>query len=231
MSELTHDEIREILPDYALSLLDQSERAQVVAHLAGCPSCRAELADYTTVVDKLPLAAPIVDPSPALKARLRQRIAPAPQPAAVSWWERLFGRSAPARWQPVLALAALVLLLSVVVIWQLAGRDANSQITLSPTDAAPAASGLINIAADGRTATLAVTGLPELPADQQYQLWLIVDGQRQSGAIFSVDEGGGATVPIDAARPLAEYGAFGITVEPAGGSPGPTGARVLGYGL
>ncbi|MCB0014777.1 MAG: zf-HC2 domain-containing protein, partial [Anaerolineales bacterium] len=64
MSELTHDEIREILPDYALSLLDQSERAQVVAHLAGCPSCRAELADYTTVVDKLPLAAPIVDPSP-----------------------------------------------------------------------------------------------------------------------------------------------------------------------
>ncbi|MCB0019650.1 MAG: anti-sigma factor [Anaerolineales bacterium] len=231
MSELTHDEIREILPDYALSLLDQSERAQVVAHLAGCPSCRAELADYTTVVDKLPLAAPIVDPSPALKARLRQRIAPAAQPAAVSWWERLFGRSAPARWQPVLALAALVLLLSVVVIWQLAGRDANSQITLSPTEVAPAASGLINITADGRTATLAVTGLPELPADQQYQLWLIVDGQRQSGAIFSVDEGGGATVPIDAARPLAEYGAFGITVEPAGGSPGPTGARVLGYGL
>ena len=231
MSELTHDEIREILPDYALSLLDQSERAQVVAHLAGCPSCRAELADYTTVVDKLPLAAPIVDPSPALKARLRQRIAPAPQPTAVSWWERLFGRSAPARWQPVLALAALVLLLSVVVIWQLAGRDANSQITLSPTEVAPAASGLINITADGRTATLAVTGLPELPADQQYQLWLIVDGQRQSGAIFSVDEGGGATVPIDAARPLAEYGAFGITVEPAGGSPGPTGARVLGYGL
>ena len=230
MSELTHDEIREILPDYALSLLDQSERAQVVAHLAGCPSCRAELADYTTVVDKLPLAAPIVDPSPALKARLRQRIAPAPQPAAVSWWERLFGRSAPARWQPVLGLAALVLLLSVV-IWQLAGRDANSQITLSPTEVAPAASGLINITADGRTATLAVTGLPELPADQQYQLWLIVDGQRQSGAIFSVDEGGGATVPIDAARPLAEYGAFGITVEPAGGSPGPTGARVLGYGL
>ncbi|MCB0008659.1 MAG: anti-sigma factor [Anaerolineales bacterium] len=231
MSELTHDEIREILPDYALSLLDQSERAQVVAHLAGCPSCRAELADYTTVVDKLPLAAPIVDPSPALKARLRQRIAPAPQPAAVSWWERLFGRSAPARWQPVLALAALVLLMSAVVIWQLAGRDANSQITLSPTEVAPAASGLINITADGRTATLAVTGLPELPADQQYQLWLIVDGQRQSGAIFSVDEGGGATVPIDAARPLAEYGAFGITVEPAGGSPGPTGARVLGYGL
>ncbi|MCB0026845.1 MAG: anti-sigma factor [Anaerolineales bacterium] len=230
MSELTHDEIREILPDYALSLLDQSERAQVVAHLAGCPSCRAELADYTTVVDKLPLAAPIVDPSPALKARLRQRIAPEQQPAAVSWWERLFGRSAPARWQPVLGLAALVLLLSVV-IWQLAGRDANSQITLSPTEVAPAASGLINITADGRTATLAVTGLPELPADQQYQLWLIVDGQRQSGAIFSVDEGGGATVPIDAARPLAEYGAFGITVEPAGGSPGPTGARVLGYGL
>lgn len=86
MSELTHDEIRERLPDYALDLLDESERTQVATHLAGCASCRAELADYTAVVDKLPLAAPTVEPSPALKTRLRQRITPAPQPVALSWW-------------------------------------------------------------------------------------------------------------------------------------------------
>ena len=80
-------------------------------------------------------------------------------------------------------------------------------------------------------ATLSITDLPKLPADKQYQLWLIQDGQRDSGAVFSVDTNGSAQVNIDAKRPLTEYRAFGITIEPAGGSPGPTGERVLGFNL
>ena len=78
---------------------------------------------------------------------------------------------------------------------------------------------------------LTVAGLPVLSPEQQYQLWLIVDGQRASGAIFSVNEDGWAKVSVDSERPLAEYGAFGITIEPTGGSPGPTGERVLGHEL
>ena len=80
-------------------------------------------------------------------------------------------------------------------------------------------------------ATLTITNLPPLTTEQQYQLWLIHDGQQDSGAVFSVDDEGWAEVTIDAQRPLTSYGAFGITIEPAGGSPGPTGQRVLGFNL
>ena len=34
---------------------------------------------------------------------------------------------------------------------------------------------------------------------------------------------------VDSERPLSEYGAFGITIEPADGSPGLTGEQVLDH--
>jgi hypothetical protein len=67
-----------------------------------------------------------------------------------------------------------------------------------------------------------VAELPDLPADQQYQLWLIRDGQPQSAGVFSPAEGDQQarlllTLPRDADSFLV-----GITVEPYGGSPAPT---------
>jgi hypothetical protein len=52
-----------------------------------------------------------------------------------------------------------------------------------------------------------------------------------SGAVFSVDEDGYRGLEIESDEPLQDFESFGITVEPAGGSPGPTGDRVLGYNL
>lgn len=66
-----------------------------------------------------------------------------------------------------------------------------------------------------------------LPADKVYQLWLIRDGQRTSGGTFTVDANGRGQVPIHPPLPIREYQSMGVTVEPTGGSPGPTGARVL----
>ena len=100
-------------------------------------------------------------------------------------------------------------------------------MALSGSEAAPEARGIIYISADGRNGTLVVDGLPTLGEEQQYQLWLIVDGQRDSGAVFSVNLEGYRGQQIEAPRPLRDYGAFGVTIEPAGGSPGPTGQRVL----
>jgi anti-sigma-K factor RskA len=62
-------------------------------------------------------------------------------------------------------------------------------------------------------------------------LWLIQDGQRTSGGVFSVSDEGYGSLWISSPEPLATYSAFGITIEPAGGSPGPTGDKVLGSPL
>lgn len=42
----SHDELQRSLGSYVLGALDPSERAQLEAHLSGCPSCREELASY-----------------------------------------------------------------------------------------------------------------------------------------------------------------------------------------
>jgi anti-sigma-K factor RskA len=248
MSEVKHDEILALVPAYALDSLDAEDAAMVSRHLPGCEVCRAELEAYAAVVDVLPLAAPDSQPTPALKGRLMAQIQGPPEatpvaaaraPEAGPGWiqqisqvfQNLF--TGP-RWRPALVLIVLVLVAGNIIQWQQANApDPNSwrRVRLAGTEAAPDASGIIYISADGRNGTVIVDGLPQLGPDQQYQLWLIQDDQRTSGAVFSVDGDGYRGVQIESPIPLQEYGAFGITIEPAGGSPSPTGQRVLGYNL
>jgi anti-sigma-K factor RskA len=89
------------------------------------------------------------------------------------------------------------------------------------------AKGLMVLTGDGRSGTLVVDGLPKLGPERQYQLWLIQDGQRTSGGVFSVDSWGYGAMVIESERPLDSFQSVGVTIEPAGGSPGPTGEKVL----
>lgn len=236
MSELKHTNIIELIPAYALGSLDAADAALVERHLPACAVCREELAAYEAVTDMLPAAAPLTALPADLKSRLMQQVSPtSPQQTAVppTWWQSLIENLRPTLstrpWQPVLALAVVIILMGAIVFWRQTGT--NSRIELTATTAAPDAQGIIEVAANGREATLTVTGLPALTTEQQYQLWLIRDGQRTSGAVFSVAADGTAHISVDSERPLSDYSAFGITIEPAGGSPGPTGKRVLGHNL
>jgi anti-sigma-K factor RskA len=100
-------------------------------------------------------------------------------------------------------------------------------VPLTATDDSSSATGFVIISADGDNGALVVDGLPPLGESQQYQLWLIRDGQRTSGAVFSTDEHSYGGTRIRAPRSLLDYSAVGITIEPAGGSPQPTGMQVL----
>jgi len=101
-------------------------------------------------------------------------------------------------------------------------------VQLSATEAVPDAAGIIVISGDGRYGTLIASNLTRLPEDQQYQLWLIQDGERTSGGVFSVSRSGYAALRVSSKQSLDSFNAFGITIEPYGGSPGPTGDKVLG---
>lgn len=234
----------ELLPAYALGSLDEEEAAQVADHLATCPWCRAELSSYEAVAGRLALAAPDVMPSARVKQQIlgqlqTPRLESAPEPRQ-TWGQRvagLFQRAAPAWAVASLALVAL-LVISNLWWWQRADRERPTVTTggmqvvaMVGTEAAPEAVGTLVISEDGEYGTLVVDGLPALDPGHQYQLWLIRDGQRTSGGVFSVNPEGYGALWVASPEPLSSYPAFGITIEPAGGSPGPTGDKVLGGNL
>lgn len=95
------------------------------------------------------------------------------------------------------------------------------------TDSAPSARASLYCNPNGQTGVLAVENLQPLPAGEAYQLWLIRDGQRASGGMLTVDASGRGVLTVLAPEPLGDYQSVGMTVEPAAGSPGPTGQRVL----
>ena len=72
---------------------------------------------------------------------------------------------------------------------------------------------------------LALQGLPALAEDRVYQLWLVrPDGNRDTGALFRSS----GDILVTAPQAFSSYVRFGVTVEPAGGSPSPTGPGALG---
>ncbi len=237
----TNIHVFDLLPAYTLDCLDEEELVRVSEHLAVCAECRAELRSYQAVTDQLALAVPQAPPPTRLKRQLTDRIQPShPTPSSQpgsSWWQRwtnLMQRTTPV-WGLVSLFLILVLAVGNLLLWQRVNQvettthaQAMRTVTLSGTQAVPGAAGLIIISLDGRHGTLVVDDLPRLDPEQQYQLWLIQDGQRTSGAVFSVSQDGYGSVWVSSPQPLSSYSAFGITIEPAGGSLGPTGDKVLG---
>lgn len=70
----THEELQELLGAYALDALPPAERAALDAHLADCPTCRAEVGELRSVVAALPLLAEEVAPPPSLRARIESSV-------------------------------------------------------------------------------------------------------------------------------------------------------------
>ena len=239
------------LPAYALGILEGEEERQVSEHLSQCSVCAGELEAYQLVASQLALAAPDRQPPSRLKQAILEQAEAAvresraarptwPQPAfvrqpALSWRERLsafFYRAAPvwgvASLVLIVVLAATSLFLYNQVRQQSVSMNQFHVIAMVGTDSAPQARGVLVSSPDGRYGTLVVDGLPNLDAGKTYQLWLNRDGDRVSGGLFTVGRTGYGALKVDPHIPLSQYNRFGITIEPEGGSPGPTGAKVMG---
>ena len=240
---LPTNHVIDLIPGYALDCLGEEDKRLVAEHLAQCASCKSELDSYQHIVDKLHQAAPLAEPPPELKQKILnsvagQRVPRRTEPAKAGWqrfWDRLQSTA------PIWAYAsfALVIILAFSNLWTLQRvnrLEGNVPaefrvVNLAGTEKAPKATGVLVMSHDGNRGTLVVDSLPSLSADFQYQLWLIQDGQRTSGGVFSVSEAGYGALAITSEQPLKVFSAFGITIEPAGGSPGPTGDKVLGGSL
>ncbi len=257
---MLEEHVFDLIPGYALGILDDPELLMVARHLPGCGRCRNELNIYLNTVNQLGFAVPILTPPVDLKARVLQRVSEnslmsqqhlhstplesANQPTILERIRSMFGGRSMFGQGIGLALglvAILLLLFFGISNYQLGQRvkDLESRIPagnmqvvkLEGTANAPQAVGYLMVFSNDPYGALAVENTPQLDAGHQYQIWLIRNGKRTSGGIFSVNESGYGTLQINADHPLDTYQSFGITVEPAGGSPGPTGKKVLGGDL
>jgi anti-sigma-K factor RskA len=231
------------IPAYALGILEETERGEVARHLENCPACRAELHSYQAVVDQFSMAPTLRTPPKRLRASILQAAAAQAEetekrrPAWLAWFARPLNP-----WVGLVGLILIVILGAINILqWQRAQQAAVPEpFTFSefrlvamqpPMSGGTSASGVLLINKEGTLGTLVVNGLTKLDPSQQYQLWLIKDGNRTSGGVFSVYGSGYGYLGVHSPDPLDSYTSFGVTIEPKGGSPGPTGEKVLGGSL
>jgi anti-sigma-K factor RskA len=239
---MTHEELRGLIPAYAISALDEDERLALEAHLRDCADCRALLADHRRLGDDLLYATPYMTAPAGLAEDLRRRITPGarPQsePPARFSWGALLRRPA---FGLALAGLALLLLVGTNLYWAArvtrVEREAAAVTALAQAPAIRlsgdegAGRGVLFRPEDGDISLLCVWGMQPLPEDQTYQVWLISGEERVSGGTFRVTDDGYGVMFVRPPDSPRAYDGLGITVEPAGGSPGPTSPRLLGAEL
>jgi hypothetical protein len=77
------EEAQELLDAHSLGALDKSEARRLEKHLTGCQQCRGLHQEAVEAATLLALAAPLRRAGPAVRLRLRQRLAPRP---ALRWF-------------------------------------------------------------------------------------------------------------------------------------------------
>ncbi len=237
-----HTAFREDLAAYALGALDASEIPALEAHLRNCKSCAADLAAYAKLTDGLLAAVPPRTPPGTLKRRLQQHVRSEGRQSR-SGFQWSFGRLALGVGVGVLILLNIVSLFQVNSMRRdLAEQDARS--TAAQTAIAMLAypgtqmlpfneNGVAgSLLVDKQRNLLAIFAwhLPPPSAGKVYQVWLIdPQGNRVSGGFLIPDSGYPfAMTVVQPTGPLTGFTSLGVTLEPFGGSPGPTGPKILG---
>ncbi|MPZ98421.1 MAG: hypothetical protein GEU80_03620 [Dehalococcoidia bacterium] len=244
------DEVRELLPAYAVDALDSEERAAVEAHLETCDA-HGELSEWRDGALQLAYATPERAPPPALRGRILSRIAaseaapsapagapdvaprrpaevtPLPRPGEPST-----AAATPAgRWRGLAGYAAAAVLALVVVglgAWNvmLQGEDGSDVVAHA---FAPEHGGRFVYLSEEQLAVVTFDRLDPLPEGRAYQVWAIHEGQApQSAGLLAPSADGAASIAIPVALEAGDVVA--VSVEPAGGSPQPTSDPIAATG-
>lgn len=216
---------------YALDALDADERAAFEAHYPTCEICSAEVVDYRATAAEL--AVGHVAPSAELRDRVLAEISQTRQlPPRVS--DNVVSLDARRRRTSaiVVAVAAALVLIAGVVGFGLGNRGSSSTADdivalLAQPDVAvrmlegDAVQGSVSVAWSDANGMLAVLGseLADPGNGLVYALWLLDDAGATPSLLFSPDDGAVRTIGMLPGDPSG----WGVTIEPQGGSPQPTG--------
>jgi anti-sigma-K factor RskA len=242
-------EIHTLAGAYALDALTEIERASFARHIAGCEACAVEVAELSETAARL-ASASLESPPSRLRdavlaevAQTRQVTASRPERtghADVRRWRR---------WTAAAVAAGVVALGGIGTVWAVQEQrvgDARRQTAALQAERAQVAAVLAAGDVEVGTATatgggrvivahsprlndgvVLLEGLAAPPPGMAYQLWLIDDDGPTSAGVLAEGQNSGAAVleSIGGAETL------GVTLEPAGGSPQPTGDVLAGVPL
>ncbi len=243
-----HDDIEELLPDYATGALEEHQVRAVERHLAGCERCRQAFAALLETTSLLVSAgSPQPEVRQAVMARVESgpgrvpaaRSSPTPGPVLTSGSSNRHP-SLTAAW----ATAALLLVAALVLggwnylLLQDSGdRDRIAGLitgngtahALTDSDFDTGATGVMYVNPNSDQALLVAIGLTPLPSDRAYQIWLFKEnGQQVSAGSLAVDASGIGQGLVAAPEPFRAYHAVALSAEPVGGSSAPTSPLSLG---
>lgn len=242
---LSCDEADVLLAAAAVGALDPEDEHRVRRHLRGCAECAAAAAGYRRATDLLPLAVDLVEPPPALRARILATVyaeaagAAGPVQPRRPWvsrlWERVpSGRAFSAAGMLGTAVATLV---AGVSIWEWRGAGSTpAPATLSVSacglTAQPGACGTLTYDSRTHQAILTVRGLDRIPVvdnhpTASYEVWLITPDRHTQAAAFLTLQPDGVTWVAAMEGDMSRYVEVATTREPGGGSSTPTGSEVL----
>jgi hypothetical protein len=243
-----HEQVAEQLAAYALDALDLQDLGPIEEHLSSCDDCQAILEEYKQIGEGLLHIPQTIKPPAGVRSRLIAALALEPEKP------NLAHRLLELPWLRLGAIGAFVALLTINITSFAQSRDLQQQVELLAAQQQSSQTGLALASYPNaktaqifgekvggtfvydpgvRIAVAYIWGLDQLETDQIYQAWLISpDGSRTSGGLIQPETGSDFTVMvIDSPLPLSEFIGFGMTIEPAGGSSGPTGPKVLGAEL
>ncbi|SED45805.1 Anti-sigma-K factor RskA [Amycolatopsis tolypomycina] len=213
-------ELHTLTGAYALDAVSDVDRAEFERHLGRCAACRQEVAELRATGARLAVAA-AVDPPPSLKPLVLADVARTRQlPPKVPVTRRL---SRAKTWQLRVSLFGAAAAAVVAVVLGVARTPAPVDPVLGAPDAAAIEGtgqghATLVVSRSRHQAVLLASDLPALDAGHVYQVWLIGPGGARSAGLMTAEPSQRmlvADLPPDVDR-------IGITVEPAGGSPGPT---------
>ena len=213
---------------YALDALDADERAAFEAHYPSCEICSAEVADFRETAAVL--AADLAAPPPAdLKASVMAEVARtrqlSPRRSDVVELDRARSRRRRVLRAVSAAAAAVVLVVGTAVITR-SGTDEFAPL-LEAADASFVtlegdAGSIEAVWSDDLDQVLVqATSLADPGDGLTYALWSLRDGEATPAGLFVPDADGSLAELLDLDD--LEPAAWGVTIEPAGGSPQPTG--------
>ncbi len=232
---------RENLAAFAIGALDVDETTALKEHLQSCADCQRELTEYRSLSLGLLEAVPPRQPPARLRRQLVRSIRPTPN-LFKPGWQISTGQ---------IALGVVFIALLVANFYTLAalriverqqtalaaqlqtGQTAMAMLAYPSTESLPVEgdnlAGSLLLDRERNVAALILWNLPDLPTNRTYQIWLVnAQGQRTSAGLFQPTPGQlYTTVPFQISGAVGDYVGIGVTDEPAGGSPGPTGSRVL----
>jgi hypothetical protein len=102
--------------------------------------------------------------------------------------------------------------------------------SLAGSDAAPNARGRVYLDPNRQQGMVICSELPKPEPDRAYQVWLRNKYGVVSAGLLRMDDRGTGYAILEATQPIDQYEGIGISLEPASGSPQPTGPRMMsGY--